>query len=279
MKKHYLAVALMALALGMTACSSKNTETAAASAAAVTEAAGTESETSEEDSAEEDYFYGYVTEVTDKVITVTDDEGKAVLFDGAEAEVTGAEEIGVGDEVEITFEGELAEDVTAAKYIDIITSAAEEAAEEEAASEDESISGTVEEADDKTLTLKCDDGSIYTFNAIIAQKVSKDGIKAGVEAEVTYYGDLEDTEDKPVATKIVTEDAMDTEDADICTLTGTVAEVGSNYIVLDTEDPENTMFAFAGEEGLFDGIETGETVTVIYEGSLTEKTVHAVGLK
>ena len=88
----------------------------------------------------------------------------------------------------------------------------------------ETISGTIEKADDKTLTLKTEDGT-YTFNTIIAQKVTEDGIKAGAEADVTFYGDLEDEEDKPVATKIVTEDAMDTPEAKVNALTGKVVEV------------------------------------------------------
>ena len=53
---------------------------------------------------------------------------------------------------------------------------------------------------------------------------------------MTYYGDLEDETDKPVATKIVTEDAMDSEDAKINTLSGKVAEVGADYVVIDTAD-------------------------------------------
>ena len=86
------------------------------------------------------------------------------------------------------------------------------------------------------------------------QKVTKDGIKAGAEAEVTYYGDLEDPDDAAVATRIVTADAKDTEEAKKKTLTGTVAEVEADHIVLDTADPENTLFSFVGTEGMFDGI-------------------------
>ena len=48
--------------------------------------------------------------------------------------------------------------------------------------------------------------------------------QAGAEAEVTYYGDLEDPDDAAVATRIVTADAKDTEEAKKKTLTGTVAE-------------------------------------------------------
>ena len=216
-----------------------------------TEAESTKEEAATEDAVEEDYFYGFVSDVTDQVLTVSDDEGNEVKFDFSEAELTGADAIGVGDEVEVVFEGQMAEDVTKAKSVDIITSAAELEEEEEEAGEDEVVSGTVEKADDKTLTLTTEDGT-YTFNSIIAQKVTEAGIKEGVEAEITYYGDLEDTVDIPVATRIVTEDAADSEYAQIYTLTGKAAEVGEDHIVLDTAEPDNTLFSFAGEDGLFD---------------------------
>lgn len=269
MKKHYLTIAVMALALGMTACSSKTNETTAPTTtqAQTTEAATASAEA--EDDLEEDYFYGFVGEVNDKIITVAEGEDKAVKFDITDAEITGADAIGVGDEVEVTFNGEMSQDVTKAKSVEIITSAAEEAEAEAAAENDEIISGTIEKADDKTVTLKTEDGT-YTFNALIAQKVTKGGIKAGVNADVTFYGDLEDEEDKPVATKIVTEDAKDTPDAKVNALTGKVAEVKSDYVVLDTVDPENTLFTFLGTEGMFDGVKVGDTATVTYEGTLTD---------
>ena len=276
MKRHYLAVAVLALALGMTACSSGNKET---TAAPTTTASQTETEkaTEAEDDMELEYFYGFVGEVADKVVTVKDDEGKEVKFDVSEAKIEGADAIGEGDEVEVAYAGELSADTTKADS-DSDSDSEPEAAEEAAAEEDDIVTGTVEKADDNTLTLTTDEGT-YTFNTKIAQKVSKDGIKSGVQADVTYYGDLEDETDKPVATKIVTEDAMDSEDAKINTLSGKVAEVGADYVVIDTADPENTLFTFLGKEGMFDKLKVGDTATVIYEGTLTNKTITATGVK
>lgn len=279
MKRHYLAAAVLALALGMTACSSGNKETTAAAtttAADATTAAETSADAEED--VEEEYFYGFVGEVSDKVITVKDDEGKEVKFDVAEAKLEGADEIGTGDEVEVAYAGELSADVNKARSVEIVTSVAGEAAEAEAAAEDTIISGTIEKADDSTLTLKTDEGT-YTLNIKIAQKVTTDGIKEGVEADVTYYGDLEDEADMAVATKIVTEDAMDSEDAKINTLSGKAVEVGSDYVVIDTADPENTLFSFIGKQGMFEGLKVGDSATVIYEGTLTDKTITATGLK
>jgi hypothetical protein len=273
MKKQYLAVAFLAVALGLTACSSKkaDTETTTAQAVESTEAASSET-------IEEEYYYGYVSLVEDKIITVTDDEGNIAKFDVTDAQITGTDQIGEGDEVEVGYTGELSEDVTKSTSVDIMTSAAEEAREEETADDDLIIEGTIESADDKTITLKTDAGS-YTLNSIIAQKVTKDGIKAGAEAEVTYYGDLEDPDDQAVATRIITADAKDSDEAQKKTLTGTAAEVESDYIVLDTADPDNTLFSFVGEEGMFDGINVGDTVTVIYDGTLTDKMIAAQGVE
>ena len=268
----------MALALGMTACSSKTNETTAPTTTQAQTTEATTASAEAEDDLEEDYFYGFVGEVNDKTITVAEGEDKAVKFDITDAEITGADAIGVGDEVEVTFNGEMSQDVTKAKSVEIITSAAEEAEAEAAAENDEIISGTIEKADDKTVTLKTEDGT-YTFNALIAQKVTKGGIKAGVNADVTFYGDLEDEEDKPVAPKIVTEDAKDTPDAKVNALTGKVAEVKSDYVVLDTVDPENTLFTFLGTEGMFDGVKVGDTATVTYEGTLTDKAIRATGVE
>ncbi|MCB7318821.1 hypothetical protein [Lacrimispora sp. 210928-DFI.3.58] len=273
MKKQYLTIALMAAAIGMTACSSKTPETTAAVVAESTEAASeaaAEAEQEEED-VEEEYFHGSVTEADDKtqVITVQDSDGKEAKFDISQAELMGAEAVKAGDEVEIAYTGELS-DATAARSVDIYASQEEDA--------DIVVSGTITAADDKTLTLETAEGT-YTFNTIIAQKVTKDGLKEGSEAEVTYYGDPEDTVDLAVATRIVTEDAMDSEDAEIYTLTGTVVEAEAGYIVLDTKDPENTFFSFVGPEDMFENLKVGDTATVIYEGTLTAKAIMATGVK
>ena len=256
MKKQYLAIAFLAVALGLTACSSKKADTETTTV----QAAESTTESSSEE-AEEEYYYGFVSLVEDKVITVSDDEGKTAKFDITDAILTDADAVGEGDEVNVGYTGEMSDDVTKATSVEIMTSAAEVAREEEADTEDLVVEGT------------------YTLNALIAQKVTKDGIKAGVTAEVTYYGDLEDTTDHAVATRIITEDAMDSEEAQKKTLTGTAAEVETDHIVLDTADPENTFFSFVGTEGMFDGINVGDKVTVIYDGTLTEKMIPAQGVE
>ena len=189
MKKHYLAIAVLALALGMTACSSKKAEETTAAqttAAEATTAAETTTAGAESDK-DEEYFYGYVKELTDQIVTVEDDEGKQAKFTYADAEFSDDRKLGVGDEVEVTFYGELSDGENKAVFIDIVTSAAEEAEEAAAEEEDPVTNGTIEKVDGKTMTVKTEDGT-YTFDTSIAQQVTKGGIKAGVEAEITYYG-------------------------------------------------------------------------------------------
>lgn len=279
MKKHYLAAAVLTLALGMTACSSrKPAETTAAqtTAAETTIAETTVAQTTAE-AEEEEYFYGYVKEIKDKVVTMEDDEGTAAKFDFSKAEFTNDMKLGVGDEVEITYTGELSADVNKAVMVDIVTSAAEESAEAAAAEEDQTVSGTIEKTDGGRVTLKCDDGT-YVFDTAIAQKVSKGGIKAGVTADITYYGDLEDKDEPPMATRIVTKDAMDSEDAKILALTGKVVEVSPGSVVLETADKDKSLFAFVGDEDMFKGLKEGDTATVSYKGTLTARVIVATGL-
>lgn len=286
MKKQYLtaAAAVMALALAATACSSgQSSETTAAE---TTQEETTQEETAAEEAAaeaseeevDEDYFYGYVQAVDADQVTLQDEDGVQAVFDVSQAEFSDDVELRPGDEIEITFLGELSEDVTPAEYVDVITSSALEEAEAAAEEIDPVVYGTIEKADDSSLTLRTEEGT-YTFDATIAQKVTLGGIAAGSEAEVTYYGDLDDEEALPMATRIVTEDAMDSEDAQMYTLTGTVVEVGQDSIVLETADQDQSIFTFQGEAGMFDGYSVGDTATVIYEGTLTARVITALGVE
>ena len=164
MKKQYLAIAFLAVALGLTACSSKKADTETTTV----QAAESTTESSSEE-AEEEYYYGFVSLVEDKVITVSDDEGKTAKFDITDAILTDADAVGEGDEVNVGYTGEMSDDVTKATSVEIMTSAAEVAREEEADTEDLVVEGTIESADDSTITLKNDEGT-YTLNALIAQK-------------------------------------------------------------------------------------------------------------
>ena len=84
MKRKYFMIAVMAAALGMTACSSQKTETEAATATTAASSAAettTAEASSEEEESETENFYGIVKTVEDTVITVTDDAGTEAGFD------------------------------------------------------------------------------------------------------------------------------------------------------------------------------------------------------
>ena len=168
MKKQYLAVAFLAVALGITACSSKKADTESTTAQ---EVESTEATSDEE--VEEDYYYGFVSLVEDNVITVSEDGGNTAKFDISDAEITGADEIGEGDEVNVGFAGELSSDVTKATSVEIMTSAAEVAREEEADQEDLVVEGTIESANDSTITLKTEEGT-YTLGAVATEQITSD---------------------------------------------------------------------------------------------------------
>ena len=168
MKKQYLAIAFLAVALGLTACSSKKADTETTTV----QAAESTTESSSEE-AEEEYYYGFVSLVEDKVITVSDDEGKTAKFDITDAILTDADAVGEGDEVNVGYTGEMSDDVTKAISVEIMTSAAEVAREEEADQEDLVVEGTIESADDSTITLKTEEGT-YTLGAVATQQITSD---------------------------------------------------------------------------------------------------------
>ena len=168
MKKQYLAIAFLAVALGLTACSSKKADTETTTV----QAAESTTESSSEE-AEEEYYYGFVSLVEDKVITVSDDEGKTAKFDITDAILTDADAVGEGDEVNVGYTGEMSDDVTKATSVEIMTSAAEVAREEEADQEDLVVEGTIESADDSTITLKTEEGT-YTLGAVATEQITSD---------------------------------------------------------------------------------------------------------
>ena len=300
MKKRVLAVAVLAIAASIAACSSgkktQDTTSAAQESSvdssesgessadsetlAVEESQSGESQAQEstEEEPEEDYYSGTVTAINGKVITLKGEDGTEAKFDITNTQFSDDTQLGVGDEIDVTFYGTLSKDTTKAEFIDIVVSAAELAKEAAAEEEDPVVTGTIEKVDGSILTLNTDEG-LFSFDTSIAQKVTKGGIVAGVEAEVTYYGDPEDAEDRAMATRIVTEDAMDSEDANMYTLTGTVVEASSESVILETADKDKSVFNFIGEAGMFDGLNKGDTATVIYEGTLTAKTIQATGLE
>lgn len=269
MKKQMLATSLLIMALGLSACSPKapaettpaETTTTAAAAEATT---ASEAETEEE--VEEVSIDGIITKIESDVVTVKNSEDdKEISFDISKAEVINDFDLSVGDEVEVTFaEGASGETVPAITF-EVYTSVIEE-------NSDPLVSGSIEKSDDNTLSLKTEDGETYSFSTANSYIVSKDGIKEGVNAEITYLGDLEDTDPIPMAIKVVTEDSFDSEDAKINAFKGTIDQLTGQDFTAETAD--GNYFSCTAEDGVdLSSFSKGDTVLITYTGSLTAKVI------
>ena len=269
MKRHMLATSLLIMTLGLAACSPKapaETTPAETTTTAATEAATVaETETSEEE-VEEVSVDGVITKIDSDVVTIKNSEDDTeTSYDISKAEVIGDYDLSVGDEVEVTFAEGSTGDVISAIALEVYTSVIEE-------NSDPKVSGTVEESADNTLSLKTEDGETYSFSTANSYIVSKDGIKAGVNAEITYLGDLEDTDPIPMAIKVVTEDSFDTKDAEINAFKGTIDQLTGNDFTVDTED--GNYFSCTAEEGVdLSSFSKGDTVLITYTGPLTAKVI------
>ncbi|PNV59311.1 hypothetical protein C0033_24515 [Clostridium sp. chh4-2] len=269
MKKQMLATSLLIMALGLSACSPKApaettpAETTTSAAAETTTAA--ETETSEEE-VEEVSVDGVITKIEADVVTIKNSEDDTeASYDISKAEVIGDYELSVGDEVEVTFAEGSAGDVISAISLEVYTSVIEE-------NSDPKVSGSIEKSENDTLSLKTEDGETYTFSTANSYVVSKDGMKAGVNAEITYLGDLEDTDPIPMAIKVVTEDSFDSEDAKINAFKGTIDQLTGNDFTAETAD--GNYFSCTAEEGVdLSSFNKGDTVLITYAGPLTAKVI------
>lgn len=270
MRKKLIAAMMLALALGVTACSSKDTAqttTAADTTAAQTASATVESSAAEEttETPDEDYVDGIITAIDGDIITVKNgDDETEVKYDIANAEVTKDFDLSTGDEVEVIFIEGATGVVIPALRLEVYTSVLE-------GMSDSTIIGVIDDAATDTLTITDEAGDTYTFKSGGAYIVSKGGVTKGTEAEVTYLGDL-DEEEPAVAVKIVTEDSYDSADAKINKLSGTVVETIENGIKLETGDGSIYNLGSDGKSDLT-GVKKGDKITVTYSGSLTSKSV------
>ncbi len=280
MKKTLIAVAVLTLALGATACSSKKDSDA--STAATTEAtdaaeanaqspgAGSEEateESTEEEEVEEDYMTGIVTAIDGDVLTVkSDDDGGEKKYDISKADITREFPFAEGDSVEITFPAESTQDPVPVIALEVMESVI-------AQNTDPSAEGTVTETGDETITLKMEDGETYTLGSANAYIVAADGITAGKKATVTYIGDLDD---EAMAIKIVMEDSYGTPEADIFAFVGEVAQIEDNNIILESADGDFYTFITDGID--LSGYSVGNVVQVEYTGTITGKEIPAVNI-
>lgn len=261
MKKALLITAIAAVSISAAACSSKK---AAETTAAPAETTAAE-ETSETD-VEEDYTSGIITAIDGDIITVKDDyDEQERKYDLSNAAVTKEFPLSWGDWVDLTFPAGTTDDPIPAIAMEVTTSMMEQ-------DMDPVADGTIEDASADSMTLEVD-GEHYKILTGNAYVVGKDGIKAGENATVEYLGDLDD---EPLATKIVMEDAKDSDDAKINAFIGKVAQISEdgNHIVLQAQTED--FFTFVSDSIDFSQYAEGDTVQIQYDGKISDKEIQAV---
>ena len=138
MRKNYMFLAAACVALGITACGQKKSETApvpstqtetAQESAAETETAETKESSQAEEEAEEKTVTGRVTGVEDTVITLSGQNDLEYQIDLADANTAGSLEVGEGDQIMVTFMDD-DQEIKKAESYDILTSAAQEGEQE-----------------------------------------------------------------------------------------------------------------------------------------------------
>lgn len=278
-RKYFLTMAaIMVIAMGATACSSGSKETTTAAAVEATAETETSKEetTAEETEAEkeEDYLDGTITAVDDTTMTIKSDEDAEVIFDITNATVNSNFPLGEGDEVSVLYYVDEAAKKQEAVEIDVNYSVAEENY-----AGDPIMTGIVENVGEDTITLKdASDDQSYIFSTAIAQMVTGENkIAAGDEVQITYLGEAGDEEYPGLAVKVVTSDMYDSDEAKINTLSGVAVSLGEGTLDLETADGNIFNFVEAGAD--FSMTSEGDKVTIIYEGSLEEHEIKAVGME
>lgn len=262
-------MAVLAMALGATGCSSdKGGETAATTVAESTTAATQASESAEteetEEEVEEESMTGVITGINGDILTVlSDDDGSEKDYDLSKAEITQEFPFAEGDLVEIMFPYETTEDPVPAISIEVLESVI-------AQNSDPTAVGTVTEANETTLTLEMEEGDSYTISIANAYVVAADGIAAGKEATVTYIGDLDD---EAMAVKVVMEDSYDTEEAKLNAFVGKVVQSEENNIVLEAANED--FYTFVSDDMDFTQYNAGDTLQIFYTGTITDKEITA----
>lgn len=271
MRKNYMFLAAACVALGITACGQKKSETApvpstqtetAQESAAETETAETKESSQAEEEAEEKTVTGRVTGVEDTVITLSGQNDLEYQIDLADANTAGSLEVGEGDQIMVTFMDD-DQEIKKAESYDILTSAAQEG------EQDPVIAGEITDAAMNTIALEAESGNTYHFSTLIAQKVTGDsGIVVGENVEITYLGSLPGEGEEGTALRVITEEAAGDAAATYKTLEGAFVSADDGTILLEADNGEE--FSFQNTEDLdVSEIAPGDRVVLTYNGSLT----------
>lgn len=296
MKKRIFAILLIAaMALSMAACGGKKEETetaaeteAAAEAEAAESAEETEAGSGEElegavggmvtedgEYIEEVFVEGTVSSIDGSVLSINTIDGTTMSFDTANASIDELDKANLveGAYVETSYlDAPDAAEPYDASYVTVLMNLEEQA---DSMGVNPTLYGTVTFVDINDLTIRDANGTEVSFDNSISREVTFGGIKAGTEVRVTYMGSIypenQVSDDEgtgsgaPVAIKIVSEDAANSEEAAADYITGPASDVSEGSITVDTS---YDSFTFTADPSMLSGIEESMNVRVYYEGVL-----------
>ena len=305
MKKRLIMVLMIAaFSVAAAACgSSKSEETTAAPETEVQEETEAEAEVSEDgeeisggavggmvtddgEYIEEVFVDGKITRIEGDVVTIASSEGSTLSFDISGAGVTAEERADIleGAYVETAYlDAPDAQQPYASSYMIVLMNLEEQA---DAEGVNPTFSGTITYVDINEIIMRDANGAEVSFDNSMARDVTFSTVAAGSKAQVTYMGSIYrdnqiSTEEgtgsgTPVAIKVVTEDAVNSEEAAANYIAGPVSDITEDTITVDTS---YASFTFNADPSMLSGIEQENSVTVYYEGALSdERSVQAVSI-
>ena len=297
-KKIFTVLMITVLALAMAACGSskkEETETAAETeAVSETEAPEDDGMTEEEADAEggsmggmvtedgeyidELYVDGQVSHIDGDVVTIVTPDGTSMSFDISGAGMTPEEKINLleGAYVETAYlDMPDAQQPYASTYMIVLMNLEEQA---DAMGVNPTLHGTITYVDINDITLRDANGNEVTFDNSMSREVTFSSVAAGAEVQVTYMGSIYEENQMstdegtgsgaPVAIKVVTEDAANSEEALADYISGPVSAITEDSITVDTS---YASFTFSADPSMLEGIGQEDNVTVHYEGVLSDE--------
>ena len=285
-------MAALAAAILLSACGSKQTENVPTQSAAPaeTQAAGpladavqeskpevseqkTEVSVSLPEEYEQKFFEGVVSGYEGNLLTVDGSASMTFDIDGIEEDAESP--LVRGCYVEVIYADAPENDVYPAENVTVLNDNEQLAEQEE---RDPVIFGKLQYMDINEISLVDDAGRNLEFDGAIARRVSFGDIKPGEEVRITYAGsifkDEEGGEDAgvfsgtPFALKVVSMDALKSEDAEANYIEGVVSSIEGTSMTLSTAI--NDLECSAADASVFSGVEEEQKIRAYYSGALTD---------
>lgn len=268
----YLAIAAT-MVLSLAACSGKKKEEPQATVSAEAEQALEEADAGVDgdnsiagpvDVSDMADLQAIVQKVDGNKLTVEYEDGTSITLDTTDAYINPAWELMPGDEVDIFYEAEKADDGSEAtgvpadgtKVAEVVMSVPYEYVSDDYAEEPQvygeivKISGdsvTVREDEGRNEADGPQDGVEYTFK-IPSYATTIGDAKVGAYAQVLYLGQL--SSEDAAAYRICTEDKMEDAASDVYEIQGTLAQFETGIIYLKTDEGDVFGFTVDGDDEL-----------------------------